>query len=397
MVVSSLNVIVYLIFVSIAILFLLFKSPFNKLEKVLICFSAGMVYYLPIVARNYSLIPIFLFLTAFLYSKRIEHPYLYILSIIMLSQTHIYMLGICGGLFLLFVFESLKDKLKNNIVPIMLLSTNFLFLFFCFYNAQSENYALATDVNSILPLKSVVLLISQVLSLQIMNLIPFLQKYFNLVSIMCFLPFIGIIAYKFYLINKKVFIILLSAIGFMLYVFTHLYFNGILYQKSFLLFLVLIFCYWLVKENAEVKSKALVISFNVLFLISLITSPIVLCEEVKYNFSGGKQIAEYIKENLNEEEIFIAYGNPYVYSPISAYLPNKKFYSIVSENYISHYSFETEKHYSNVEYPENAKYYIIHDEVKNLEEKGFKVLFKSSERNLSSRTQEEIFSICSLE
>ena len=88
--------IVSLIFVSIAILFLLFKSPFNKLEKVLICFSAGMVYYLPIVARNYSLIPIFLFLTAFLYSKRIEHPYLYILSIIMLSQTHIYMLGICG-------------------------------------------------------------------------------------------------------------------------------------------------------------------------------------------------------------------------------------------------------------------------------------------------------------
>lgn len=389
--------VVALAFVSISVLFFLFKSPFSKLEKVLITFSAGMVYYLPIVARNYSLIPIFLFLTAFFYPKRFEHPYLYVFLIILLSQTHVYMLGVCGILFLLFLFESLKDKLKNNVLPIILLVVNFLFLFICFNNSQSENYALTTDVNSILPLKSVVLLISQVLSLQIVNVVPILQKYFNLVSIICFLPFVGVIAYKFYTINKKVFMIFISAIGFMFYVFTHLYFNGILYQKSFLLFLVMIFCYWLIKQNSEVKSKILVLSFNLLFLISFITSPLVLSEEIKYNFSGGKQIAEYIKEKLNNERVFIAYGNPYVYSPISAYLPNKKLYSIVSENYISHYSFEVEKTSKKAEYPETAKYYIVHDEVQNLEEKGFVVLFKSSERNLSSRTQEEIFSICSLE
>ena len=34
-------------------------------------------------------------------------------------------------------------------------------------------------------------------------------------------------------------------------------------------------------------------------------SPIVLYEEFHCNFSGGKQIANYIKTNLNEEKEFI--------------------------------------------------------------------------------------------
>lgn len=382
------------ILVAIAVCLLIFKSPFNTLEKILICFSAGMIYYMPVVARNYSLIPLFLFTTAILYTNRFKHPYLYIISIVMLSQTHLYMLGLCGILFLTYIFESLKEKLKQNVVPILILFANFLFLFVCFNQSQNENYALANGINNILPIKSITLLIAQVLSFQIVNILPPLHKYFNVISLSLFLPFLGIIAYKFYDTNKKIFLIFLSAIGFILYVFTHMYFNGILYQKSFLLFLIIIFCYWILKQQCEVKSKLLSISFCSLFLISFLTSPIVLADEIKYNFSGGKQIAEYIKSNLNEEEVFIAYGNPYVYSPISAYLPDKKLYSIVSENYISYYSFETEKANKRIEFPQNAKYYIIHDEVKNIEEKGFKILFKSQEKNLSSRTQEEIFSVC---
>lgn len=382
------------ILVAIAVSLLIFKSPFNTLEKILICFSAGMIYYLPIVSRNYSLIPLFLFIIAILYPERFKYPYFYAISIIMLSQTHIYMLGLCGILFLIFVFESIKDKLKQNIKPILLIVLNFIFLFVCFYHSINENYALTNGVNNILPLKSVVVMISQILTFQIINLIPQLHKYFNIISICLFFPFIGVIIYKFFMINKKLFLIFFVAIGFMLYVFTNVYFNGILYQKSFLLFLIIIFCYWILQQEYKIKSKLLSISFCFLFLISFLTSPIVLADEIKYNFSGGKQIAEYIKSNLNEEKVFIAYGNPYVYSPISAYLPEKKLYSVVSENYISYYSFQAEKTNEKIEFPQNAKYYIVHDEIKDIEEKGFKILFKSQERNLSSRTQEEIFSIC---
>lgn len=382
------------LFVILSIFVLIFKSPFNRVEKTLISFSAGMTYYLPIVSRNYSLIPLFLFLIAILYPNRFKHPYFYTIAIIMLSQTHVYMLGLCGILFAIFLYESIKEKLKQNIKPILLAVLNFIFLFVCFYHSQSENYALTNGVNNILPLKSVVILIPQVMSFQIINLIPQLHKYFSSVSLFLFLPFIAIISYKFFIINKKLFLIFSTAIGFMLYVFTHMYFNGILYQKSFLLLLVVLFCYWILQQECKIKSKLLSISFCFLFLISFLTSPIVLADEIKYNFSGGKQIAEYIKSNLNEEKVFIAYGNPYVYSSISAYLPDKKLYSIVSENYISHYSFQTEKTNEKIEFPQNAKYYIVHDEVKNLEEKGFKILFKSQEKNLSSRTQEEIFSIC---
>lgn len=388
--------IVSLMAVFIAMIFLFFKSPFNKLEKILVCFSAGMIYYLPIVARNYSLIPLFLFLTAYLYLKRFERPYLYAITIAFLSQTHLYMLGLCVILFLLFCYESFKEKQKTNFFPLVLLMINFLFIFFCFNQAQNENYALIDGINNILPLKSVVLLISQIFSFQIINLIPALHKYFNSISLLLFLPFVGIIAYKFYRLNKKVFLIFAFSNIFMFYVFTHKYFNGIIYQKSFLLFLVILFCYWLIKIECVQKSKAIMIAFCGLFFISFLTSPIVLNQEIKYNFSGGKQIAKYIKTNLNTEDTFIAYGNPFVYSPISAYLPDKKFYNVISETYISFYTFKNNRNFLKAEFPQNAKYHIIHDEIQNLEEKGFNVLFVSDENNLSSKTQEEIFNICLL-
>ena len=76
-----------------SVIFFIFKSPFNYLQKILVTFSAGMIYFLPVIARNYTLIPILIFLLAYFYPKRTERPYLYSILIILLSQTHILMLG----------------------------------------------------------------------------------------------------------------------------------------------------------------------------------------------------------------------------------------------------------------------------------------------------------------
>lgn len=389
--------IISLILVFVAVSFLLFKSPFNYFEKVIVSFSAGLLYYLPIVARNYALIPIVLFLIASLYPNRAKYPFAYAVLIILLSQTHIYMLGLCGILFVLFIFETIKERAKKNVKSIILMGLNFIVLFFIFNNTQNGNYALENGINNILPFNDILMLMSQVFVFPIVNLFPQIYKYFNLISLSLFIPIFMLFTYLILKADKKIFLILFFSTAFILYVFTRVYFNGILYQKIFLILLILIFCYWLYKQESIQKSKLLAFSFNVLFFISLLVSPIVVWQEVKYDFSSGKQIAYYIKNNLNDEKVFIAFGNPYLYSSISAYLPDKKLYSIVSSNYISYYSYNSQQNKEKVLFPSSAKYYIVHNDIEELSKMGFKCVYSSENKVLSSKTQREVFSICTLE
>lgn len=388
--------VISLFFVFISIMFLLFKSPFNKFEKSIICFSAGMLYYLPVVARNYSMIPISLFLLAYFYPNRNKYPFLYILLIILLSQTHIYMMGLCFILSGLFIFESIKNKIGTNVKPLVIISVYFLFMFLMFINTPGENYALVPGVNNIMPFKDLTILISTVFVFPLMNLLVPLQKYSDFISLVLLIPFLLIITYCFFKSDKKLFLIFSFSIGFMLFVFTKVYFNGILYQKSFLIFLVIIFCYWLYKQENKQVSKLLAFSFNLLFIISMIISPIVISQEIKYNFSGGKEIAQYIKNNLDEEEVFIAIGNPYLFSPMCAYLPNKKFYNTLFSNYISYYSYASQNKLKKEEFPSNAEYSIIQEDIQIINKDIFDFEYKSSKKNLSSNTQREVFAIYSL-
>ncbi len=388
--------IVSLLLVFISIVILLFKSPFNRFEKFIICFSAGLLYYLPVVARNYSMIPIFLFLLAYLYPNRNKHPFIYIVTIILLSQTHLYMLGLCVILSGLFIFESIKNKIGTNVKPLVIISVYFLFMFLIFINTPSENYALIQGVNNIMPFNDLIILISTVFVFPIMNILVPLQKYSDFISLVLLIPFLLIITYCFFKSDKKIFFIFSFSVGFMLFVFTKVYFNGILYQKSFLIFLVIMFCCWLYKQENKQSSKLLAFSFNLLFIISMVVSPIVITQEIKYNFSGGKEIAQYLKNNFNEENIFIAIGNPYLYSPISAYLPDKKLYNTLSSNYISYYSYASENKLNKTEFPNAADFCIIHEDIQITDKDIFNFEYKSSNKNLSSNTQREVFAIYSL-
>ena len=380
--------IVSLLFVFISVIFLLFKSSFNNFQKILIVFSSGMLYYLPVVARNYSLIPLFLFLNAYFYSKREEKPYQYLFSLLILSHTHLYMLGFCIINFLLYVFEIRKKLNIKNIVPIIILLLNFLFIRYLFLNSIRDNYALLEGIKSSLSLKDTLFVIAQVYLYNIISYLPILRNSFRILSVALFYPSLCLILYSFFKTDKKIFIICFLSLAYIIGVFTLVYFNGILYQKIFLIILILIWGLWCSKPVETGK-----IGFYILLLLSLITSLIVINEEIKYNFSGGKEIAKYIKTNLDYENTFIAVGNPYLYSPISAYLPDKKFYNVISKSYITYYSFNNLQNNIPSEYPENSKYSIVQEDIKIPVDSDLNRIFESKQKNLSSKTQREVFKI----
>ena len=102
------------IFMSAAVVFFIFKAPFNLLFKTIFIFNAGMIYYYPVLARSYSFIPLFLFILAYLYPKRHNIPIIYSLLIILLFQTHPYIGGFCLVLSLVFIFELLERLIRRN-------------------------------------------------------------------------------------------------------------------------------------------------------------------------------------------------------------------------------------------------------------------------------------------
>lgn len=385
--------IVSLISVLFAIIFVLFKSPFNYFEKFMICFSAGMLYYLPIISRSYAIIPILLFLILNSYKKRKEHPFLYCTLIIILSQTHNYMLGFAGILFALFFFETLKAKNKSNIYPILITIINFIYIFFMFYGVQDSNYTFDEALQGKISLLNIFPFVGKVFLFDILNFFNFSTNIVNLLSFLFFVIPIFALPILIYKQNKKISLIYLFSIGFMFLVYSKVYLYGILYQKVFLIYLIILFCYWLLKlENKS--TKLITIFFGILFVSSTIVSLSVIPKEIKFNFSGSKQISNYIKTNLKNENVIVALGNPYVYSAISAYLPNIKLYNSISESYISYFPYEKNIYKKTAEFPEEAKYFIIQNKDIDIREVGFNVLYETNKVNLSSKVEKEIFTLC---
>ncbi|MBP7830650.1 MAG: hypothetical protein KA248_12110 [Kiritimatiellae bacterium] len=87
-----------------AFLFIRF-GPFSRTEKILYPFGFFVFYEYNIVARNYVPILLFLCLAATLYGQRFRRPWLYLLPLALMAQTHMYGGLFAGTLVLLYVTE----------------------------------------------------------------------------------------------------------------------------------------------------------------------------------------------------------------------------------------------------------------------------------------------------
>ena len=366
------------IFVAVSVLFMLFKAPFSLVQKILISFSAGMVYFLPVIARNYALIPILIFLLADIYPKREENPWKYSLLLILLSQTHVMMLAFCGVLFLFFLIEKIKEK--KDYFPIILLILNFAFLAFSFYKSINDNIALVGYREQERTFFELVYDFSY----------NFFAPYFVASMPLNCIIFYGtflVILYNLFKENKKIFLLFLSSFIYIFYIFADVWFSGIAYQKLFVLMLILIFCIWTSSQQSEYLKK----SFNILFIISFLFMISTVVDEYRYSFSGSKQVANYIKEYITDKE-FIVIGYSHIISPLSAMLPDRRFYSEEESNYVTYFEFNVDNQ-EKTKKPENIKYYIVQEESFLFEELGYKLLFKSDDYILGPKRQAEVYKI----
>lgn len=349
-----------------------------------------MIYYMPIVARNYCLIPIFLFTLAYFYGSRKEKPFVYSILIVLLSQTHVLMLGFCSILALLFGIEQIEEahKTKNYkpLMPLIVLALNFSFLLFTFMGSTASNIIV---VDNIIKNHS----ISETLVKIAIYYFPFIISFpitIYLVALIFLSMLIGL-----FLCNKKMFAIFFFSFGFQVYVLKKFWFGGVPYQKMFLIILVLVFCYWIIKanqNNLKPTNKIFEISSILILLMGLSTSLQTIVADIKYNYSGAKEITNYVKKNLNNEETFAIIAVGCTISPLSAYLPDKKFYEYRYKQYITYYDF-SERKYMNITQAPKVNYIIVQDNYSKKDIKGMELIYKSSSANLCTDYDKEIYSI----
>jgi len=98
--------------VSASVALLLSSRAFHWGFKIVLILSCPIVYWFPVVARNYALIPLALCLLAAVYPVRLKHPFAYALALVLLVHTHAYMEGLAGILGVFFAWELLRRSWK---------------------------------------------------------------------------------------------------------------------------------------------------------------------------------------------------------------------------------------------------------------------------------------------
>ena len=109
----TMNVVSMLLVASAAGL-MLWKSPVSLGWKIPVLFGGAFLYFMPVVSRSYSLIPLFICINAAIYKKRHQSPVWYGLSLALLVQTHIYILPFAGWLSVFWLFEAIDIYRKSR-------------------------------------------------------------------------------------------------------------------------------------------------------------------------------------------------------------------------------------------------------------------------------------------
>lgn len=102
-----------LAFVALAVFLFIRFAPMNGFFKFAFLISSGFFYFLPVISRDYSLIPLAIALVCIAYKNRHEKPFLYGLAVAFLTQTHFLMYGFAAALGVGYVVEATFKKEKT--------------------------------------------------------------------------------------------------------------------------------------------------------------------------------------------------------------------------------------------------------------------------------------------
>ena len=364
------------IFMSASVFLLLQFSSFSKLSKFAIVTSAGFLYFLPVNARSYAILPFFVFLAAFLYPKVKEKPILYSIILAIIANTHVIMFGFCAALFALFVFE---NREKKYIPSYCIMAFGLLAVVLQLIGTSSSNefisYGQYDFLSSTLSVFSKFFINGYDDMYQKTHQFLFPPTAITAILTIAVLFFANFVAL--FKINKKMFFIASLSVAFQFFVYIYSYNVYVYVTRIYCAYIILIFCWWIALNSSNLKEKTIKISnicISIFFILTMFNGLKYTLLDLQYNFSSSKQTAEFINENIDKDALIIENFDP-VFVSILPYLKDRTLYS-ASTNKDFHYIKwgnelkQMKSDYGLLEYIQklktNKKIYLVISSFKNL-------------------------------
>lgn len=300
--------------VSVSAYLFLFKTKLNSIAKIVCLFSIPFLYLYSSVSRNYCLVLLVGMLICVLYGKRYEHPFIYSLLITLMIYTHALAWGFVAGLTITFhIYEIVlrimhKSKLDKKsfmhlIAGLALIVISTFVVVFTLYGSSNPVYVSKDEdyVNKV------------VLSL----------LFLVLASV------VVLIISRFKLWKETVVFVLTMAFKIVIYKW---YYSGILFQRLLLIQVFLLFFVLMVKSCGKEVKKMIMIILTALYFVSFFFNGAIselyslIADDINWNYSSGREMAEYLNSNLPDEKEILVDGSTYVKS-IMPYT-DKRFFDI---------------------------------------------------------------------
>ena len=360
-------------FMSLAAGVFLWTSPFNRVVKTTVVLSAGFLYFLSVISRNYSIIPLFLFLMAYYYPQQKEKPYHYAISLALLAHTHILMCGFCTGMAVLFFKDNIlanwkTEEKKKFVAPFLIIFLSLLSVVIYVATRPEMNVSVMYYTSNFHPN-----LLNAVKDLLI-NLYG--QVTFSTAVAGIMIPVLHVMLFR---ENKGLFFVSIFSAIYQFYIYMCVWKTSP--EKAFTLLLVLLFCFWVVFKQKPEKYIGTSIMLACVFGFSMNLAYNVVKNDIKYYYSDSKRTAKFIENNIEKDAVILA-NFPSVTTAVVAYLPKgRKFYSPYINNFYT-YGFDNkvQNDYKEYEIPEklkNEKVYFLYSYV-NVPDSGV-VVYEDNE------------------
>lgn len=319
---ASQSILHYLLALSFVFI-LIFFSPLPKKVKLILPFTYYLLFEYTVIARNYNLTALLLFIIASIYSIRFKRPILYASLLCLLAWTNIHSLAMAFLLAGLFIYDLIKEQRDNKkylIAVIAMLSgifstilmlipqidQYFEFTFFGYYpitqSLASALFPFFTNFN--------------------------LPIYLSIFISLLWLPFI-----IFFLKSWQAKIIFIIPIIWLEFIFLFKHTGGLRHYGLILIFFI--FAWWL--DMIIIKRKSIYKhSLNAKIILNLFLVCLAINAAYAFNFfyktnnmffSGSREMAQYIKNNNLDQEEIATYPS-YSGSALLPYLPGKEFYQL---------------------------------------------------------------------
>ena len=274
---------------TIGILILLYKTKVTKQIKCLIPFSFYVLYQYTVVARSYCYLLLAFAILLSIYEKRHEKIIQYILNLVLFSMISLHGMLVSGILALFYFIESIKEfKEKRKIDKKKVIGMVFLILIYCF-----EIYILIPPKDLLVDMNYRENIFIVILNI-IFRIVASGENIFStLISSMIIGIWVVIIEQNRKKKKRDFLLIVITTIVLFLFIRAASHHLGILFLILLTRSLI---------TNDEKNIKPITVCLSLYAILTIIT----VSQEINLNYSGSKEMAQYISsiEDYKNKEIY---------------------------------------------------------------------------------------------